>query len=343
MQDASLVSQLRIPTIFSVGPINVYLIKADPLTLIDTGLLSEESEGALRAGLQSLGYSLRDIRRILITHGDYDHSGLAVRITEASGAEIYVHEAEKLKMDGWVRFISGKAAVLATGGVSTEIFAQVLAATQNRIPIAQPLVEYTPLKGGEVLPFKDFELEVYHTPGHALGHLCFFLRKQGILFCGDTLLARVTPNPQLEIDPQAPDGRYKSLKQYMSSLDLLEKLPVNKVYPGHGRPFTELKKRLAEIREHHRLRTQLIAETLRAKPLSPYQLAVALYQGLDGYNNVLGVSEVWGHLDILQEEGIIEGRLENGVYSFQTKPGFSCFPAASKARVEYRRSSAIEM
>jgi glyoxylase-like metal-dependent hydrolase (beta-lactamase superfamily II) len=342
VQDA-LVAQLRIPTIFSVGPVNVYLIQAEPLTLIDTGLISEESQHALRAGLQNLGYSLKDIRRILITHGDYDHSGLAVRISGESGAEIFVHEAEKLKMDGWVLFITGKAAVLAAGGVSAEIFAEVLTATQNRIPIAQPLVEYTLLKGGEVLPFKGFDLEVYHTPGHALGHMCYFLRQQGILFCGDTLLARVTPNPQLEIDPRAPDDRYKSLKQYMCSLDLLEKLPVRKVYPGHGRPFTEFKKRIAEIREHHRLRTQLIAETLRARPLTPYQLALELYQVLDGYNNVLGVSEVWGHLDILQEEGIIEGWRENGVYRFQTRKGLSCFPEANKAKTEYRRNSAIEM
>lgn len=320
MEDAKLVSHFKIPTIFSIGPINVYLINAEPLTLIDTGLQNAEAETALKAGLHSLGYSMKDIRRILITHGDYDHSGLAVKISEASGALIYVHEMEKLKMDGWNRFITRKAAVLMAGGLPPKVFEEVIAATQNRVGIAQPLREYIPLSGGEILPFEGFDLEVYYTPGHALGHLCFFLRKQGILFAGDTLLAHVTPNPQLEIDENAQDGRFKTLKQYMDSLDLLEKLPVNKVLTGHGRPVLNIEKRIAEIREHHSRRAKKIARALaaNAKPLSPYQLALDLYKVLDGYNNVLGVSEIWGHLDILQEAGVIEGWTEKGGHLFKT-------------------------
>ncbi|MHB8126689.1 MAG: MBL fold metallo-hydrolase [Desulfitobacteriaceae bacterium] len=319
MKETLLVSHLAIPTIFSIGPINVYIVNAEPLTLIDTGLQSAESESALNAGLHSLGYSMKDIRRILITHGDYDHSGLAVKISEVSGAEIYIHPMEKLKMDGWVNYNLRKAGVLMTGGVSSQVFEEVMVSTQNRIGIAQPLGNYIPLTGGEVLPFDGFELEVFHTPGHALGHLCFFLRKQGILLAGDTLLAHVTPNPQLEIDHTAQDGRFKTLRQYLDSLDLLEKLPINKVLTGHGRPIINAKKRIAEIREHHRLRSIKIAETLTTNPLSPYQLALKLYRVLDGYNNLLGVSEVWAHLDILQEAGVVEGWIEEGVYRFQTK------------------------
>jgi glyoxylase-like metal-dependent hydrolase (beta-lactamase superfamily II) len=314
-----LVSHFEIPTIFSIGPINVYIVNAEPLTLIDTGLQNVEAETALKAGLHSLGYSVKDIRRILITHGDYDHSGLAVKISEASAASIYVHEMEKLKMDGWNNFISRKADVLRAGGLPARVFDEVIASTQNRVGIAQPLSEYIPLSGGEVLPFEGFDLEVFYTPGHALGHLCFFLRKQGILFAGDTLLAHVTPNPQLEIDETAQDGRFKTLKQYMDSLDLLEKLPVNKVLTGHGRPVLNIKKRIAEIREHHSRRAKRIAQALAAnpKPLSPYQLALELYKVLDGYNNVLGVSEIWGHLDILQEAGVIEGWTEKGGHLFK--------------------------
>ncbi|HWQ73221.1 MAG TPA: MBL fold metallo-hydrolase [Desulfitobacteriaceae bacterium] len=320
MNDALLVSPFEIPTIFSIGPINVYIINAEPLTLIDTGLQNDKAETALKAGLHSLGYSMKDIQRIFITHGDYDHSGLAVKISEASGASIYVHEMEKLKMDGWNNYISRKADVLRAGGLPDRVFDEVVNSTQNRVGIAQPLNEYIPLSGGEVFPFEGFDLEVFYTPGHALGHLCFFLRKQGFLFAGDTLLAHVTPNPQLEIDETAQDGRFKSLKQYMDSLDLLEKLPVKKVFTGHGRPVANIKKRIAEIREHHSRRAKRIARALaaKAKPMSPYQLALELYKVLDGYNNVLGVSEIWGHLDILQEAGVIEGWTERGGHLFKT-------------------------
>ncbi|MHB8126859.1 MAG: MBL fold metallo-hydrolase [Desulfitobacteriaceae bacterium] len=319
MKETFTVSHLEIPTPFSIGPVNVYIVNAEPLTLIDTGLQTAEAENALNAGLNGLGYSMKDIRRVFITHGDYDHSGLARRISEVSGATVYIHPLEKLKMTGWVNFISRKADVLRAGGVPLQVLDEVI---MNISLMGEVLVkelgDYTPLIGGEVIPFDGFELEVLHTPGHAPGHLCLFHREQGILLAGDTLLADITPNPQIGLDQTAQDGRLKTLKQYMHSLNILEELPINKVFTGHGRPINNIKKRIAEIKEHHCLRSKRIAEIIITYPLSPYQLALELYNELDAFNSLLGVSEVWGHLDMLQEAGVVKGWIEEGVYRFQT-------------------------
>ena len=312
------VSHLEIPTPFPIGPINVYIVNADPLTMIDTGLQTPEAWSTLKTGLQDLGYSIKDIKRIFITHGDYDHSGLAGRIAEISGADVYIHPLETLKMAGWVNHISRKADVFMAGGIPVRILDELKVLAREGEILFKALDQYIPLTGGEVLPFDGFDLEVLHTPGHAPGHLCLFHREQGILMAGDTLLARITPNPQLELDHTAPDGRLKTLKQYMESLNFLEKLPINKVYTGHGEPIIDIKSRIAEIKKHHLLRSEKIAKKLTSKHLSPYELALEICGELDAFNSLLGVSEVWGHLDILQEAGVVEGWQEEGIYRFQT-------------------------
>lgn len=36
---------------------------------------------------------------------------------------------------------------------------------------------------------KNLEIQAHHTPGHTLGHMCYFFPKVNYLFCGDTLFS----------------------------------------------------------------------------------------------------------------------------------------------------------
>ncbi len=58
---------ITLPTPFPVGPVNVYLVKDDPLTLIDTGPKTREARDALFAGLRAAGVRALDIKRIVLT------------------------------------------------------------------------------------------------------------------------------------------------------------------------------------------------------------------------------------------------------------------------------------
>ena len=64
---------ISLPTPFYIGAVNVYLIKEDPITLIDTGPKTKEAIDALRTGLRSAGLAVSDIRRIVLTHAHEDH------------------------------------------------------------------------------------------------------------------------------------------------------------------------------------------------------------------------------------------------------------------------------
>ena len=86
---------ISLPTPFYIGPVNVYLIAEDPLTIIDTGPKTKETIDALRAGLRKAGFLVSDLRRIVLTHAHEDHCGLARSLRdEAKNAEVFVHNWE---------------------------------------------------------------------------------------------------------------------------------------------------------------------------------------------------------------------------------------------------------
>ena len=60
------IHRISVPTPFYVGPVNVYLVEEDPLTLIDVGPRNDDSLEALKSGLARLGYRLADIRTDII-------------------------------------------------------------------------------------------------------------------------------------------------------------------------------------------------------------------------------------------------------------------------------------
>src|SRR5258708_28405818 len=86
------IHRIIVPTPFYVGPVNVYLIEEDPLTLIDAGPRDDASLEGLRSGLARLGHKLSDIKRIIISHAHADHYGLAQLIVGESGATVHIHE-----------------------------------------------------------------------------------------------------------------------------------------------------------------------------------------------------------------------------------------------------------
>ncbi|HTH37499.1 MAG TPA: MBL fold metallo-hydrolase, partial [Pyrinomonadaceae bacterium] len=86
---------ISVPTPFYVGDVNVYLIREDPVTLIDVGPKTPEAAEALRGGLAAHGVKFSDIHRIVLTHAHEDHCGLAKQVRdEARNAEILMHPWE---------------------------------------------------------------------------------------------------------------------------------------------------------------------------------------------------------------------------------------------------------
>ncbi|MBI4360478.1 MBL fold metallo-hydrolase [Candidatus Micrarchaeota archaeon] len=79
---------------------------------------------------------------------------------------------------------------------------------------------------GNVLGFDDFALELFHTPGHTPGSVCFLEKNSGILFSGDTKFSHGGVGRT-----DLWGGNSSALDE---SLSLLERLDYRLLAPGHG-------------------------------------------------------------------------------------------------------------
>jgi glyoxylase-like metal-dependent hydrolase (beta-lactamase superfamily II) len=155
---------------------NTYLIvEADGLTLIDAGLPG--STGKILGFISSLGRSPRDLKRILITHSDWDHVGSLRPLHKASGARTYASRLEALAM------AEGRPSRPTKTPSSTPLLRRLkrFFFRPPRFQVDEILVDAQVLHilGG---------LKVIDTPGHCPGHISLFAASKGILFCGDSMV-----------------------------------------------------------------------------------------------------------------------------------------------------------
>jgi glyoxylase-like metal-dependent hydrolase (beta-lactamase superfamily II) len=296
-------AQKKIPTPFPVGPVNCYVIKEEPVTIIDPGPDYPAAREALVRALNEEGLSPEDVKRVLITHGHSDHGGLAGWLGEL-GAQVILHEQEAVRLQEQ-DFLARRGPMFLAAGLPSQIINQLAPISDKMTCFNSELEHFLLLTGGDTIPFENHTLEVLATPGHSGGHLAFYEPEGGILFAGDTLLEHISPNPFPEPDSAHPSGRSISLQHFLNSLNHLKELPVDTVYPGHGKPFTEMKQRIAEIEEHHSKRLVQILKLLD-EPLSPYELSQRLYGRLKGADIFMSVSEACAHIDVLVDRGLVE-------------------------------------
>ncbi|HSQ24589.1 MAG TPA: MBL fold metallo-hydrolase [Pyrinomonadaceae bacterium] len=305
---------ISLPTPFYIGAVNVYLIREDPVTLIDTGPKTPEAIGALRAGLRSVGLSVNNIRRIVLTHAHEDHCGLARSLRdEAKDAEVFVHDwetghrASRLEHDESLR-------LLQRAGVPDEEIQSMRRLYDDVRQYADSLEEghCRELVDGDELEFDAGALRVIHTPGHTPGSCSFLREADRTIIAGDCVLKRITPNPVISPDPIDPSRRFRSLAEYLVSLARVRSFAPTLVFGGHGEPiqdFEELFNRyLKLIRERQANALAVIPKT----GANAWEVSRAMFPGVDDVHSFLAVSEAVAHLDYAESEGKIAVEMSDG-------------------------------
>jgi len=297
---------------FELKHVNVYLLRdGDGFTLIDTGLRTDESRQTLNQKLTALKVPVDRINRILITHIHPDHFGLAAELRDGSGAELVIHRLEVSLMEPrYARaedLVHDVAAWLSKNGVppaEAEFVKSASMAAREFVSVVEP---DTLLEGAERLPIDSSEMEVVWTPGHSPGHCCLYWPARGVLFSGDHLLPKISPNiglhPQSGADP---------LDDYIASLERIRRLQVESVLPAHGDPFRDHRARIAVIVRHHEERKAALVELARDGAKSGWQLAAGLFQGImqrNVFQQRLALQETLAHCQSLA----VEGRLRKQV------------------------------
>jgi hydroxyacylglutathione hydrolase len=186
---------------FTVGPVaeNTYIFRrdgSDRALIVDPG----DEADKLLAALDGLGVRLEGI---LLTHTHFDHVGAVAPVAKATGAEVWVPEAEKFVLDDIMAFVPWPG------------FG----------PFESYDAEHT-LSGGDRLELAGFEIDVLSTPGHSPGHVTFSVPDETAIFSGDVLFQGSVGRTDL------PGGDWNTLLESIRSL--VEGLPEETtVYPGH--------------------------------------------------------------------------------------------------------------
>lgn len=307
--------QLSIPTPFYVGDVNVYLIKEDPVTLIDVGPKTIEASEALRLKLADHGLKFSDIRRIVLTHAHEDHCGLAKSVRdEAKDAEILIHEWETGHLFGRLAQDEHRHLMLRSG-VPESVFAEMKTLYEEISLLTDSLEDgdFKPLRDEMELEFESGSLKVLHTPGHTPGSCSFVREANRTLVCGDCVLKRITPNPVLSPDPIDPTKRFKSLAEYLVSLSKLRSYSPTLAYGGHGEPVTDFDELFHRYIRAIDDRQKKVLSLVSRDGITGFEVAKKLFP--DSFDHdvhrFLAISEAIAHLDYAEGEGKIAVEMTN--------------------------------
>jgi hydroxyacylglutathione hydrolase len=202
---------------YGLGGVNCYLIQTDHgFVLIDTG--SSNQRASLAAELERAGCQPGNLRLIVITHGDFDHTGNAAYLRGKLEAKIAMHTGDSGMAERGDMFWNRRK-----GNLVLKVMAPML----FRFKKPDRFVPDLALSDGYELVEYGCEAQVLSIPGHSKGSIGV-LTAAGELFCGDLLTNMDQPviNAIMDDADKAKESVIK-LKSY----------DIHRVYPGHGEPF----------------------------------------------------------------------------------------------------------
>ena len=308
---------LSIPTPFYVGDVNVYLIKEDPITLIDVGPKTPQAAKVLREKLGREGIQFSDVQRIVLTHAHEDHCGLTKQVRdESKNAEVLVHEWETGHLFGRLAHEEHRNLMLRSG-VPDAVFLEMQSLYAEISLLTDSLAdgEFGKLHDNMELDFEGGALRVLHTPGHTPGSCSFVREADRTLICGDCVIKRITPNPILAPDPVVPGRRFRSLAEYLVSLARLRSFSPTLVYGGHGEPVTDFEEIFHRYVRAIDERQNRVISLITRDGATAFAVAQQLFP--DSFDSdvhrFLAISEAIAHLDYAESEGKISVELSGGV------------------------------
>ncbi|MER8453906.1 MBL fold metallo-hydrolase [Mesorhizobium sp. M1428] len=271
----------RNPSPFTFHGTNSYVVGRETLAVIDPG---PDDEAHLRTLLEAIG--TRPVSHIFVSHTHRDHSPLAARLKQHTGAVVLAegrHRPARPLRPGEVNSLDASA---DTGFVPD---------------IAVP--------DDMVIDGDGWAIRTVLTPGHTANHAAFALEGTGILFSADHVMAWATTI----VAP--PDG---AMADYMTSLERLIERDDRLLLPGHGGPVTEPRSFMGGLKTHRKMRERAILERINSGDRTVKDMVEAIYRDTDPRLHGAAGLSVLAHLEDLVARGLVHTNgapAIDGIYS----------------------------
>ena len=206
---------LSLPLI--LGSVNCYLVKNETGNLlIDTGGSNKRRD--LETELESAGCQPDNLDLIVLTHGDFDHTGNAAYLRKKFGSKIAMHSNDSGMAEQGDMFWNRN---------KPNFLIKMMTPILLRFPKSDWFEADIFIEDGTDLSEYGIDAKVLYIPGHSKGSIGI-LMADGDLFCGDLL--ENTNQPAL-------NSIMDDVETANASVEKLNNYQINTVYPGHGKPF----------------------------------------------------------------------------------------------------------
>ena len=333
------VHRLELPTPFAIGPVSSYVLRGDPLTLVDPGPRMSATREALEQGLAGLGLQVEDIELVVLTHQHHDHVGLAAEVRARSGAAV----AASARLAAYLADFDGAmdrddayaVATMIRHGLDEDTCRTLNEISRGFRHYSAGVAVDRLLRHGDTLEAGGRTFDVYERPGHSPTDTVFHDRAGGLLAGGDHMLERISSNPIAHAPIEARDpaavavgpDRPRPLVDYLDSMRATTQLDVAVVLPGHGEPFADHRGLLERREEMHARRLRRILRAVDGRRTAADMTRI-LWRQLPVTQAYLALSEVLGHLDLLARDGLVREAERDGVAVWTRAPGVRAARAA---------------
>lgn len=263
------------------------------------------------------------ILRVIVTHMHPDHIGLAhwlcarwnarlwISATDYNVARVAVYDPHGFGGEAGADFY-------ALHGAQDESFLSHVRGRASYFPTLVPALpsRFRRLMDGSTLDVGSRAWRCISGYGHAPEHIALYCSELGILISGDMVLPRISTN----ISVHANEPEANPLHLFLASLQRYLELPKETlVLPSHGKPFTGLPTRIAQLQQHHQERLADILQAAQARSISAAEVLPILFKrALDTHQMTFAMGEALAHLHYLWFDGRMLRALDpSGVLRFR--------------------------
>ena len=214
----------EIKSLFGDRYIQQYLFVGERVLLLDAGVISTP-ESAIFPYMEKIGISPDRLSLVIAMHADGDHHGGLPAIRDAApAAQLACHAGDQTLIENPERLYQDRYNFLSQNhglGFGRE----------GMVYSPRPCHIHVNLSADETVKLaSDWNLKVWHVPGHSAGHLAIFDEKNHAVFTSDAVQSGGFPTVT---GGMAFGPTYYAVDAYLASIAFLEQQPIEHMFTGH--------------------------------------------------------------------------------------------------------------